>query len=134
MPIHVNWENPDQTVMTIRYERPWTWAEFHHALDTMDSWMRQTDQRIHLIIDMRTAGLPPAGALPNFRRAASMKHVNRGELVIIGNSMLLRSFANMTAQVYGHLFASPDFTFVATPEEAHELLRTKDDGLNYNSP
>jgi hypothetical protein len=122
MPVDIRWENEAQTVICVSYSRPWTWTEYHHALDTMDKWMRRSDKRVHLIIDVRDAGLPPSGAMPHFRRAAQMQHVNRGQFLVVGNSALIRTFVNMSKQVYGRLFTTPDFTFVTSMEEANEKL------------
>lgn len=125
MGITLNWDNAQQTIILIQYERPWSWDDFDQTAHDLINMMGQVDHTIHIIFDISHAGMPPGGAMTRFKRVLDIKHVNRGRLIFISTPALttfIRLVRHALNKIDPENDDAPPFEFVQTLPEARTLL------------
>ena len=64
MPIEVQWDNPEKTILRQKFEGKWTGKDYYVSLDEMSKLLKQVDHRVHLIGDMtHSVGIPALNLL-----------------------------------------------------------------------
>jgi hypothetical protein len=125
MTITLKWDNPEETILIIQYEKPWTWAEFSRAYEDMFTYLNSVKHPVDMVFDIRNGGFPPPGAITRFRQVGQTEHPNGRRLVFVAPK-LLSQFVNSTLDIlkiaYLGAFQSPKFLFVTSLEEARILL------------
>ena len=124
MSIFSRWDNLQQTIMQIVFEKGWTWADYVQAENEIDARLDSVDWQVHLIIDMRGAqALPGGSALSEIMRSFAEGHDNLGMVVIVGANkvlqLLLRTMQRLTPSG-----SAQHIRFAADPEEARGILRS----------
>ena len=120
MPISVEWENPEQTIMRWTLSGPWTWDEYRQAQTVSHSLLRSVTHPVDVIADMRDAPTLPRDAFSRFKETEVGLPANRSRVILVTNSMFVRSMAVTFNQVF--LNRPTQFELVASIEEAHALL------------
>ncbi len=125
MGIHVNWYNPQQNIVHLRFSRGWKWSHFYDAVQQADGLISSVPHTTHLLIDLREAG-----GIPNdFMRVAGdlfssgEARPNEGQRVIIGAGILLRMAYDGLTRVYGSKMQSRPVLFARDEPEALKLLK-----------
>ena len=54
MPIHLSWEDTDQTLLLVESSGKWFWEEYHDALSRMAEMIRNENHRVDIITVNRT--------------------------------------------------------------------------------
>lgn len=127
MPISVQWDNPEQSIVMIVFERPWTWKEFDSAVEQMLAFFNSVHHKVDVIFDIRNGGFPPPDAITHFKRVAEIQHPNGGLLIYVAPNVLVQ-FINGILRVMRLTFAgsgnfeTPKFIFTKSPEEAHAYV------------
>jgi len=118
MGITVTWDDPQQSTLLVTYDRFWNWVEFDRAVKDVFTRIENADHTIHLIFDVTQSPFPPDGAMWRFKRVASIKHANTGQIVFVGSNLFLQSMANAVLK----LVKKHDFIFIRTLDDARKLL------------
>ncbi|MCC7447516.1 MAG: hypothetical protein IT324_08880 [Anaerolineae bacterium] len=118
MGIAITWDDPQQSVLLITYDRFWTWVEFDNAVKDVFARIEQTDHTIHLIFDVTKSPFPPDGAMWRFKRVASVKHSHTGQIIFVGGNLFIQSMANAILR----LVKKHDFIFVRSLDDARKLV------------
>ena len=130
MGITLNWDNEQQTIILIEYERPWNWDDFDQTAHELINMMGQVDHTVHIIFDISHAGMPPGGAMTRFKRVMQIEHPNRGQLVFI-STPALTTFIRLVRHALNKIDPgdddTPPFEFVQTLAEARTSIIGKPD-------
>lgn len=125
MGITLDWDNEQQTIILIEYERPWNWDDFDQTAHALINTMGQVDHKVHIVFDISHAGMPPGGAMTRFKRVMEIEHPNRGRLIFI-STPALTTFIRLVRHALNKIDPgdddAPPFEFVQTLAEARALL------------
>ena len=122
MGIELAWDNEDQVIIRLTYDRPWTWNDFYTAYDNMDMMINSVSHDVSLLIDVRKAGFPPSGAPQHFKRVTQTKHPNIRNIVFVGLPLIVRSFLSIvTANQKGNSETN-NFLFMSSIDVARTAI------------
>lgn len=119
MPVSVQWDNPEKTIIYARYER-WTWDDFYSALAQCVELSATVDHMVDIICDL-VDNLVPKGATIS-HAAATLKQDNYrgGIIILVTPNRFVQALTQMTSRVL------PDFKkkyrIVSSLEDAHQLI------------
>ena len=128
MPITVQWDDPDETIMRNEFSGKWSWEEFFEANRQASVMMAAKDHSCDIIANMRPGTMESAGpALHNARQVMLAYPPNFGLLVVVINpllGMLTNVFKRFDSNLGSRVVS------VATLEQAREMIakeRTRSD-------
>jgi hypothetical protein len=101
MPINVTWDETEKTMLVWRFEVPWTWAEYHAALEKSKSMLETVDKATMLIIATKgPRTTTPAGpSLQNFRAGFAILRPKVDRFVLVYGSMFARTLIMTLSRV-----------------------------------
>ena len=80
MPVSVEWDNSEKTIIYARYER-WTWDDFYDALRQCTELSNTVDHQVDIICDLVDSLIPKGGTITH--AAATLKQDNERVALII---------------------------------------------------
>ena len=127
MPIDVEWDNEQQTIIRQTYEGKWTWKEFLEVAEQdTNSRIRSVEHTVHVISDFRgTDGLPLGGSALSYAKEALADFPENGGLVlIVSESYFLKSLVMIFRNVFRGRIGNRTHS-VKTMEEAYALIEAQ---------
>jgi hypothetical protein len=96
MSIRVAWDQsehvPEKTVIYWTFDGSWDWNDFSDADKLAYDMAISTAETVHSIIDFRASPkIPSTGAIGYFKRSITKAPPNRGKIVIVGASLMIRA-------------------------------------------
>ena len=120
MPVHVQWDNDDHTVIQLVFEGKWGLEELYPALSEMYKSVEQEQHIVDSIVDMVNASTIPSNVLSIRGTIERNQPDNQGISVIVGANTLVRSIANILNRV---LKEESEYIFTDTLEEARQAIK-----------
>jgi hypothetical protein len=130
MPISVQWDNPEKTVLCQKFEGKWTGPDYYASLDEMSRLLKEVDHRVHLLGDMSdSVGIPALNLLAASGRVVKMVEHQFSSITIVKAHNYFQSLVNVVRRMSPAL--AERVYFVSTLEEAHKQLakRTSTDAI-----
>lgn len=130
MPIVVQWDNPEKTILCQKFEGKWTGPEYYASLDEMSRLLKEVDHRVHLLGDMtHSVGIPALNLLAASGRVVKMVEHQFSTITIVKAHNYFQSLVNVVRRMSPAL--AERVYFVSTLEEAHKQLakRTSTDAI-----
>ena len=125
MPITVQWDNEEKTIIYYTFDGAWTWDEFYAVYRDVYAMLDTVQHPVHAIVDLRSSRLLPRDTLTQMRRLTYEQHENGGMTVFITSNPLAHTFYTLLTNLYRR--ALEIFRLAATPEEAYQMLATDDE-------
>jgi hypothetical protein len=124
MTIQVNWDNPQQTIINIIFQRGWTWAQLQAAIQRADDLIGNVPHPVHLLIDIREAGGLPGDFITRAGElfAQGEARPNEGRRIIVGAGPLIRVAYNTFLRIYGQRLNGRAFLFAGSVDEARAMI------------
>ena len=123
MPIHLSWDDADQTILLAESAGTWTWEEYHEALSRIAELIRSVNHRVDLVTVRRADSIrPPGSALPHYQRAMRVLPSNTGLNVILNTSTIARTVVSIFLRLYGSR-TSGMVVLAGSLEDARRLIR-----------
>ena len=120
MAISSGWQNPTLLLYEWTFETPWTWDDYSLQREMVYPIIREVDDVVDTLFDMRYSPQLPEGMLP----IVSSTYVhNIGVTVIVSPRLVFHPFCKILRQVLLDDHHQQVFV-VATMTEAHALIRT----------
>ena len=94
MPISVQWDNPDKTLLRWNFEGKWTWDDYYAAMEQNNALLDSIQSKADLLIDMQQTNIVAAGFTSQFRRISQF-HPKAGFAIIVLNSRFIEIMLNM---------------------------------------
>src|SRR6185503_16734913 len=91
MPITVEWDNPEQTIVCYHFEEHWTWDEFFEARKQAQSIIAGVPHNVGVIMNTPTNIVLPSNVLTH--SLTSLRHMSPNAVVVVFISG--KSFLNM---------------------------------------
>ena len=120
MPIHVYWEDANQTIVRYDFEGRWTWDELYTAYYQAIAMENSVTQRVDIILDMRTSAFIPANALLHMKNLSEKQPPNVGLSVFVTTNAFVTSLYNTAIKFYAKIAFY--FRLVKTLDQAHTMI------------
>lgn len=121
MPITVQWDNHEDSIMRILFEGRWTVDVLTRALHDSKRLMDSVDHTTDIIVEFRNSGWTPSRVSAAFGQAKSFfEHPNTGITFVAGVSPVVMTVAKVFLQMFPHL--ATRIHFVKTIDEAYSRL------------
>jgi hypothetical protein len=100
MPIRIDWDNAEQTILYVRYEAPWTWGDFYDAAKECAVLASTVSHQVFVIAEM-VGGFMPQGA-PFVHGEKVMKHATNahmGFVVVVADNRFIQSLVSVSSRI-----------------------------------
>lgn len=136
MPVSVEWDNPEKTIVRFIYAGKWTWEDFYKYIDQANSMMDTVDKPVVSIIDMSESSYLPPGAAMHIRNVVrmSMSHNNSNISVYLQAGRFLSAFMDVLNKSYPDLMSNTAWLYTDTLEEARQIAREQVEKLHASLP
>ena len=122
MPVTVEWDNEEKTVVRMRLDGNWTWDEVYPASQEGYAMLESVSYVVDLIMDMRQSRGIPNSSIFHARNTIGKRHPRTGLTVFVGANTLFFTIWRVFNRVYASLRVEQQFTFADKIEEAREML------------
>lgn len=123
MPVYCVWDTPDQTIMRIYFEVPWTWEGYHAERTRAEQEMRSVDHPIGCILELPDQTNIGPQAMTGDTMIGDSRPDNLVVLVIVTDKPILQGLIEIIARL------SPSFaaytTQATTLDEAREIIHQR---------
>jgi hypothetical protein len=122
--MRVEWDSPAQRWLLVTYKARWQWNDIAELKQTVDAVLNSVPHEVGALVDMRASNFVIPNAVPNISKAFATAPRNVGLLAVVGANRFFRVVIMIVRQMLPN---SPlqHLIFVATMEEAHQLLEAR---------
>ncbi len=126
MAIELFWDNDEQTVMLMVFEKGWAWEELFETLNTVKQVTAKRDDPIGAILDLRNGFSIPGGSIFSFearnqaQKMLEMSDGSKGPMAIVGAGPALKTLIQAFKMIDKN--ALNDVFFVDTMTEAQQIM------------
>lgn len=118
MPIEVNWDDAEQTIIRMDFSLPVTWENFDDSIDRVVQLADSVNHRVDLLGNAGTVPMPPGSPIPHMQRAFKMIPVNIGIIV----SPTLNPFARAILSTVARMYVGSRFQPAQSLDHAYRLI------------
>ena len=119
MPITVEWDDPQRTVILISISHPVTWEGFNDSMDEVIQLTQSVTHRVDVISNPGSTPMPAGSPLPHLKRVYSRLPANVG----INVACITNPFARIMSSIVGQAYLGPRFKAASSVEAARETIR-----------
>jgi hypothetical protein len=98
MPVSVQWDNPEKTIIYARYER-WSWDDFYQALDDCTKLSLTVDHQVYIICDLVDNLIPKGGTITHAAAAIKQDNERVNLIVLVSSNRFVQALTQMSARV-----------------------------------
>ncbi|MBI5668525.1 MAG: hypothetical protein HZC41_11015 [Chloroflexi bacterium] len=120
MPITLDWDNDDKTILLERFISPWTIEEYYRLIDDEAALMAQVSHPVHLILDGSQSPLAPRQMFTGIQYALKRLPPNQGLIVFVRANRLLQLFIEVARQMSPQIAQAT--CYARSVEEARRLI------------
>ena len=127
MPILINWDDEEKSILRHDFEGEWTWGEYFELMRNRNAYMSSVDHQVDVIANMKPGIMPTGFALSSAKTSLRSVPPNRGIFVIVVNPVvdtLLEVFKQFDREMAEILYAANSV------EEAREIIRQERNKLS----
>lgn len=123
MSIGVDWYDDAHTIIMVRYERLWTWADFAQAKVQIDSLLNSVAHTVNIISDSReSGGLPGGNAMNMLARSFQSAPDNIENVLVIGANPFFKALLQILKTISLNR-AAQNIHFFNSLDDALSMLR-----------
>ncbi len=100
MPVLVDWDDSEKTILRYRFEGHWTWDELYVTYERGVSLNNSVPHRVDTLADLTQSKGLPGNAAAQFRKLTTLPQSNTGLIVIVGGGALITALLNAFKTVY----------------------------------
>lgn len=119
MPITVEWDDPEKTVILITISHPVTWEGFNDSMDEMIALAQSASHRVDIISNPGSTPMPSGSPLPHLKRV----YARLPEHVGMNVACITNPFARIMSSIVGQFYLGPRFKVASSVEAARETIR-----------
>jgi hypothetical protein len=120
MPMHIEWDRADHTVIRHTFEGQWTLDEFIVSNDRLLKMIRAEPHTVHVIGDMTQTKSAPQRLLSISRYLENNMADNVGLIVLVDPGYFIQALINIASRLMPRFVAT--LRYAKTLEEAHALI------------
>jgi hypothetical protein len=122
MPVIVEWDNHQKTIMRMTVAGRWTWDEMYQSHDAGQQLLNGTHHHYDVIIDWsKSEDIPPA-AITSAKAMLDVRNPYIRATVFVGTNRALRALWGIFCRIYRLFVSRNTFLFADTMDEARALL------------
>ena len=118
MPIHVRWENKEQTIVRLDFVSPVSWEIFQAAIDETVSLVASVNHRVDILSIPGEVPMPPGSPAQQVQRAFKKLPPNIGMVVMVTSD----DYARTIVSAVGGVYLGKRYRAAETVEEACRLI------------
>jgi len=99
MPVTVNWDNEEKTIIRYDIIEPWTWDEMWVALEKDDELIDSIDHIVHLLFNGEAIKVFPGNPIGHLRMFASKTRQPLGLIVIVGPNVWIHTIVSLFSKL-----------------------------------
>jgi hypothetical protein len=123
MPVAVQWDNPEKTIIRYDLTGRWTWDEFFATYAEASGMLASVEHTVNFIVnplDYLSQGYLPAGTLQKTIGLYRNGPPNTGITIVVGAGSFFRSLHGISQRIYPK--AAARYKFAISIEEARSML------------
>jgi len=120
MPITIQWDNTNQSVLLIAVSGLWSLEERNQTVEKAFAMIRSVDHPVHVMLDVSRNRFTPSNFLPLMYQAANERPASMSSVVIVTNRTLVRIVVNTFLKLYPSV--TLNIHFVASILEARQYI------------
>jgi hypothetical protein len=125
--IHVNWIDPQQTILCLEYEHPVRdWNEYIKANERAYEMMRTVSHPVHLIHHAGAVMMPSGNPFPHLRYVYNHLPPHTGDIVMVISHRFPRIIIDMALRF---ILSTDNLHIVETIDEAYDILNLDVDSV-----
>lgn len=123
MPIQVDWDNPEKTIVRFIYTGKWTWDEFYEVITRANEMMDTVEKPVVSIIDQTASPYLPPNAALHIRNVIrmSMSHNNSGISIFLKADTVGKMMIDILSQTYPDIRDNTTWHFTQNIEDARKI-------------
>ncbi len=98
MPVSVQWDNPEKTIIYARYER-WSWDDFYQALDECTRLSATVDHQVYIVCDLVDNLIPKGGTITHAAATIKQDNARVNLIVLVSSNRFVQALTQMSARV-----------------------------------
>ncbi len=119
MPVNVQWDNEDHSIILFRFEEAWTLADLTQAYAETRTLLDSIDHAACILMDLHNTHMVPTGITGTFGQARAIgEHPHTALVVGVGANLMVRTIGGIYVQLFPHL--APLILFADTLQEARK--------------
>jgi hypothetical protein len=122
MPVTIEWDNAEKTLVRMEMIGDWTWDEARAGAERGYAMLDSVDYEVGVIIDYSQGAGLPAHALSNARSMIQRRHPRTGLTVFVGANAVFMALWNVFSKVYVLFARKQNSVFANSVEEARAIL------------
>lgn len=120
MPVQINWDDKEHTILLYTFGCTWTWDELYKAIDEGFALTKTVSHNFSIIVDFqKSRGLPPK-AFSHFHHIKSVTSEQVDLIVVVGGGTVLLTLFNLFVLIAGSV--AHKFVWVPDLDKAHTTL------------
>lgn len=120
MPVRIDWDNPTQTILYVRYAGRWTWEEFYDAAKECQVLSATVNHPVYIIADMIGGFLPKGAPFSHSERVMANNNRNLGFVVVVSGNRFIQGLMNVSARMIPRW--REQYRVANTVEEARAII------------
>ncbi len=118
MPMSVDWDDAEHSIILITITYPVTWEVFDAGVDEAVRLAKTVPHRVDIISNPGPTPMPDGSPLPHLQRAFGNFPPN----VVLMVALITNTFARITTSVAGQVYLGPRFKVVDSLEAAYAIV------------
>jgi hypothetical protein len=100
MPIHVQFDNEQRTIMRYQFVGRWTWVEYHEAIKNAYELVKAIPYTVNMILDFSQGSVLPHNALSIFGTSMKTPPRDFDFAVVVSESTFIQMLVTVFQRVY----------------------------------
>ncbi len=119
MPFSIQWDNPEKTIIYVRYER-WTWDDFYNAVKASSDLSLTVEHPVDIIAHLADSVIPQGSAFSHSGAALKQDNQRLGLIVVVTSNRFILSLMQVSSRVIPGW--QNKYRISSTVEKARELI------------
>jgi hypothetical protein len=119
MPVTVQWDNPEKTIIYARYER-WSWGEYYKALAECTELSHTVDHQVDIICDLVDNLIPKGGTISHTMATLKQDNDRVGLIVLVTPNRFIQALTQMSERIVPGF--KKKYRMTSTLESARDLI------------
>jgi hypothetical protein len=119
MPVSVQWDDPEKTLIYARYER-WSWDDFYKALNDCMQLSHTVDHPVDIICDLVDNMVPKGATISHAAATMRLDTTKGGLVVLVTSNHFIQSLIQVSSRVIPGF--QKRYRLTSTLSSARELI------------
>ncbi len=119
MPVSIQWDNADKTIIYARYER-WSWDDFYNAVKESANLSLTVEHQVDIIAHLTDSVIPKGSAFSHSGAALKQNNDKLGLIVVVTSNRFILSLMQASSRIVPGW--QKKYRISSTLENARELI------------